>query len=142
MREYPMTLDNELLKGLTNNLFQQRGTAGLIECLNIDKEQNALAYFERATSFNDASKDWGSVTSSREFTDTRDVTINVKDFSSLQNVEGAMVYIDGVLKGTVDANGDITVIGLEVGGHSIRVEAAGYIGSAKDPLLNDVIVVS
>lgn len=41
-------------------------------------------------------------------------------------ITGADVYLDGVIVGTTDANGQISLMGMTYGNHTIKVVKYGY----------------
>jgi len=73
---------------------------------------------------------------------TRDITIHVADYIDATELETVSVYIDSVLKGTTDANGELDIDDVAVGGHALKLTKTGYLDSDADTLLNDYIVVT
>lgn len=141
MREYEVPLVEEFKKGLIPFSNRPRNAGGLTDCFNVFPDDEGIKSHEEIISLNSATKDWGVQESLVVSTDIRDVVINIKNYVDVNNIEGAMVYIDGVLRGTTDIDGELTVTDLSVGGHSLQVSEAGYIYSADDHLLNDYFVV-
>lgn len=142
MREYEHRLDKELIKGLKPYSNRPRNSEGLIECFNVVPYEEGVMSHAEVISPNDATKAWGAVMALPTNTTTRDITIHVTDLVSTGDVTGAMVYLDGVLEGTADVNGEVTILGVSLGGHSVKITAAGYLDSDTDALFNDYIVVT
>lgn len=142
MREYEHRLDKELIKGLKPYSNRPRNSEGLIECFNVVPYEEGVMSHTEVISPNDATKAWGATMVLPTNTTTRDITIHVTDLVSTGDVSGAMVYLDGVLEGTADANGEVTILGVSLGGHSVKITAAGYLDSDTDALFNDYIVVT
>jgi hypothetical protein len=71
----------------------------------------------------------------------RDVTINIKDYTSDVAVGDVEVYIDDVFRGTTDPFGNITLQDLQTGDHTLRFVASGYMASDEDELANDTFTV-
>jgi len=75
--------------------------------------------------------------------DTRDITINIQDYSSDVNLENASVYVDGSYKGTTDSDGNINLNNVAVGDHTLRMtKRPGYLDSDLDDLDNDTFTVT
>jgi len=75
-------------------------------------------------------------------TDPRSVTLTIYDYQTDAVVDGAAVYVDGTHRGVTDAAGQITVTGLLVGSHTLKVTKTGYVDSDLDALANDSFTVS
>lgn len=142
MREYEHRIEEEFKKGLKPFSNRPRNAEGLVECLNILPHDEGIKSHVSVVSMNDAGKDWGVASSLPTTTTTRDITLHISDFVDDTEVEGAMVYLDGVLEGTADVNGEVTITGVVLGGHSVKITAAGYVDSDADALFNDYIVVT
>ncbi|MFA5049123.1 MAG: hypothetical protein WC516_08920 [Patescibacteria group bacterium] len=71
----------------------------------------------------------------------RDVTINIKDYTSDVAVGDVEVYIDDVYRGTTDPLGNITLQDLQTGDHTLRLVASGYMSSDEDDLANETFTV-
>ena len=61
------------------------------------------------------------------------------DDTELQTVA---VYLDDVRKGNTDADGELDIANVSVGGHTLKLTKAGYDDSDADDLYNDYIVVT
>lgn len=142
MREYESSLTKEFLKGLIPISNRPRNAEGLFECLNIYPEGEGFVSHKTIYSLNDVDVNWGSQATLIEHATTRDYTISIKDYVSDDDLSGAMVYIDGALVGTTDVDGLLTVEGIAIGGHAIKITLAGYLDSDADALLNDYFVVT
>ena len=142
MREYEHRLDKELKKGLKPFSNRPRNSEGLVECFNVVPYEEGVMSHTEVVSLNDATKNWGAAMALPTNPTTRDITIRVTDLISTDEVLGAMVYLDEVLEGTADVDGEVVITGVTLGGHSVRIVAAGYIDSDADALFNDFIVVT
>jgi hypothetical protein len=141
MREFEVSLTEEIKKGLIPFSNRSRNLEGLSVCHNIEPFDEGMRTHEAVISLN-ANQDWGAEEALAAVVTTRTITIAIKDWVSEDDVVGAMVYIDGVLAGTADENGELTIVDIELGGHSIKITAAGYLDSDTDYLLNDYFVVT
>ena len=72
---------------------------------------------------------------------TRTVTIRVIDYVDAAELQTVTVYLDSVSKGNTDVNGELTITGVTVGGHVLKLTKAGYVDSDDDNLFNDYIFV-
>ena len=73
---------------------------------------------------------------------TANVVVIVKDFATEVIIPGASVYVDGSFKGYTNEDGEITLYGISVGDHAIKLLATGYLDSDEDALANDTFTVS
>jgi len=137
MKEFNYTLSEGIFKGLRRF---SHDSDNLVECHNLAPAEGGLDLHDYITSMNESASFGGTgfVTPS---TATRTITLNVSDFVDSSDVATATVYIDAVNKGTTDANGDITITGVEVGGHALKITKTGYTDSDADDLYNDFIMV-
>ena len=142
MKEYSFVFDEGLTKGLRRFSANPTNEPTLVELFNLAPSPLGLEAHETLTSLNEDDVSWGGIGTKAPVTDTREITIAIADYVDEDTViEGAEVYIDGELMGTTDENGELDVT-LTVGGHSLRVVAAGYVDSDEDDLLNDYFVVA
>jgi hypothetical protein len=74
--------------------------------------------------------------------DKKDISILVKDFATDVIIPNADVVVDGISRGSTDADGIITIIGISVGDHTIKITASNYLDSDEDELANDTFTVS
>jgi hypothetical protein len=71
-----------------------------------------------------------------------DITINITDYVSGVNLDGASVWIDGSYEGQTDTNGLLNVANVPVGDHTIKITKPGFQDSDQDNLANDTFTVS
>lgn len=142
MREYNFTFEEGLTKGLRRFSANPTNEQALVELHNLAPAEQGLETHETIVSMDADNIEWGGLGAKAAVTDTSDVTISIVDYvDENTEIEGASVYIDDVLMGTTDENGEIDLT-LTVGTHSIRVTAAGYVDSDEDDLINDYISVA
>jgi hypothetical protein len=72
---------------------------------------------------------------------TRTITIRVTDYVDATELQTVAVYLDSVSKGNTDANGELTIASVTVGGHELKLTKTGYVDSDDDNLFNDYIFV-
>ena len=94
------------------------------------------------TDLNATGVTWGGLGQWSAATTTRSITIRVTDYIDGTELQTVSVYIDNVLKGTTDANGELDVSDVETGGHTLKLTKTGYQDSDADVLLNDYIMVT
>jgi hypothetical protein len=141
MKEYTFTFKEGLTKGLRRFSNTPRNAQSLVELHNLAPSDLGIEPHEALISLDDTAA-FGGIGAKAAITNTSDITIAIQDYvDSSVDIAGASVYIDDVLVGTTDANGEIDLT-LTVGGHSIKVTAAGYVDSDTDDLLNDYFVVT
>ena len=140
MKEFVSSLDDELLVGLRAYANRPANSAGLSELYNLEPGAEGLEAHVPIVDL--GSVDWGVAVTLTPAATTRDITLIVKDYVSEDDVDGAMVTVDGVFAGTADINGELTIIGIAIGGHSIKIAKARYLDSDADFLLNDYFVVT
>lgn len=142
MKEFDYSFREGLLKGLRRFSTNPVNEEALVELHNLAPGDQGLEPHEALTSMDASGVTWGGLGEKAAAADTRDITISIVDYVDNDvDVVGASVYVDSVLVGTTDANGEVDVT-LSVGGHAIRVVAAGYVDSDSDDLLNDYFVVA
>jgi hypothetical protein len=142
MKEFEFNFDG-LNLGLVPYLHRPRNHKGLLECQNVMPMEEGLEIHEVFTDLNGDDVSWGGLGILTIPTFTRSVTINVSDYVGGANLQTVSVYIDGDLKGTTDANGNITVSGVAVGVHTLKLTKSGYQDSDEDNLAyNDILVVT
>ena len=73
--------------------------------------------------------------------ETRTITLNIKDYATDVAVSGASVIVDGSSRGTTDSEGNITITDISVGDHALKITASGYQSSDEDELANDTFTV-
>ena len=140
MREFNFKMKDTLFAGLRKFPNDQRRDEALVVCHNLAPAEKGLELHEYITSMNEAA-DFGGLGTSEASETTRTITINVADFITDDDLQTVTVFIDEVNKGTTDVNGLITIEGVTVGNHTIKMTKAGYTGSDVDTLTNDYIMV-
>ena len=142
MKEYEFTFQEGLTKGLRRHFTNPRNEQSLVECHNWRPTEAGLVTHEAVVSLNAASITWGGLGKWAAAGATRDITVHVTDYIDTTELQTVSVYIDTVLKGTTDANGDLDVDSVAVGGHTLKLTKTGYLDSDADTLLNEYIVVT
>lgn len=142
MRSMVLEIIEGLHRGLRNSEFNQRNVGGLVECHNVRPTEYGLEPYEEITSLNASGITWGGEGKFTGGTYSRAITIDVTDYVDDTALETVSVYIDDVLEGTTDANGELTIDNVAVGTHTIKLTKTGYTDSDADVLLNDLIVVT
>ena len=142
MREFPFTFKEGFVKGLRRFLANPINSEALVELHNLAPMVGGLEPHQVITSLDADSITWGGIGAKDAVSGTSDITIAIIDYVDEDDIEGASVYIDDVLVGVTDANGELDVTGVAVGGHSLKVTKTGYVDSDADDLLNDYFVVS
>jgi hypothetical protein len=139
MREFDLLLREELLGGLRREHWNPRTARGLTECHNIEPLEQGYRVHEYITDLNDSASFGDDF--APDSCGTRTVILNVNDYITTDDIEGVSVWMDDVLQGTTDGNGDITLTGVTIGAHSIRLTKTAYLDSDADDLANDWINV-
>lgn len=67
--------------------------------------------------------------------------ITVLDYSTNAALDGVTVYLNGVVKGTTDANGRVSLGNLLPGNYTLKMTKLGYFNSDEDGLNNDYFTV-
>jgi len=130
------------IDGLKKGLRKFRKDLGLVECHNAMPCEDGLSPHEVITSMNASGISWGGEGKLSAYSRLRDVTIEITDYISGVDLETVSVWVDGVLKGTTDASGELLVEDLALGGHTLKLTKTGYTDSDADTLLNDYFVVT
>lgn len=142
MKEFEFTFKEGLTKGLRRFTTGPREEQDLVECHHLVPTEKGLGLHEAVVDLNAASVTWGGLGKWTAADATRDITIHIADYIDAAELQTVSVYIDSVLKGTTDANGELDVDGVAVGGHTLKLTKTGYLDSDADTLLNDYIVVT
>jgi len=119
-----------------------RNDHSLVECYNLEprgKEEGPVIH-EVLTSLN-ATATWEGEGQKSASALTRNITIYVADYVAETDLATVAVYIDGVSKGNTDANGELDIADVAVGGHLLKLTKTGYTDSDADDLYNDFIMV-
>ena len=142
MKEFEFTFDEGLNKGLRRFSNNPRNSQSLVECHNLAPSEQGLALHEAVISLNATGVSWGGLGKWTDTSDLRDITLRISDYVSDVDLKDVSVYIDGVLKGTTDDDGELDIDDVETGGHVLLLTREDYITSSSDCLLNDYILVS
>ncbi len=142
MKEFEFTFQKGLASGLRKHRSNPRDNEALVECHNFRPTESGLQVHESVVDLNADDVAWGGLGKWSAAGATRDITIRITDYIDATELQNVSVYIDDVLKGTTDANGELDVDDVAVGGHSLKLTKTGYLDSDSDTLLNDYIVVS
>lgn len=141
MRQGEVNLTKALMKGLRRYEETGRGEDWLVECHNWAPAEGGLEPHDTLTSFGATGISWGGEGVYSPTGITRTITIRVTDYVDEEELSGVTVYIDGVSKGTTDANGELEITNVTVGGHELKMTKSGYLDSDADTLMNDYIHV-
>ena len=142
MRGFQYTFQEGLTGGLRRYSSNPRNKQSLVECHNAMPSDDGLRFHIDVTSLDADDIDWDSVHVSASAVGTANITISIKDFVTDVDLVGVSVYLDGALKGTTDALGDLDIAAVSIGIHSIRLTLVDYVDSNLDDLYNDYIVVT
>jgi len=82
-----------------------------------------------------------SITITASDAGTKDATLNISNWASSANVVGVTVDVDGEYVGDTDANGDISLPGIAVGDHTVKLTKDGYLQSDLDDIENSTFTV-
>jgi hypothetical protein len=85
--------------------------------------------------------EWGGQGQYTPTSITRTIVIRVTDYVDESELQTVTVYLDSVSKGDTDANGELSIAGVTVGGHELKLTKTGYVDSDDDTLYNDYIMV-
>ena len=142
MREAEVVFDKCFRQGLRRHYNSPRSEDELYECHNLMPTGKGLTVHEALTDLNSSGVTWGGLGKWSAAGATRDITIQVSDYIDASELQTVSVFLDTVLKGTTDADGELDIDDVAVGGHALKLTKAGYLDSDADELLNDYIVVS
>jgi len=142
MKEYEFTFQKGLTGGLRKHHSNPRNNEALVECHNLRPTEIGLEAHEAVVDLNASGITWGGLGKWSTAGATRDITIKITDYIDTTELETVTVWIDSVNKGATDANGELDIDDVAVGGHALKLTKTGYLDSDADTLLNDYIVVS
>lgn len=142
MKEFEFTFDKGLRLGLRTHYSNPRNEQALVECHNLMPTEKGIEGHKAITDLNATGVSWGGLGKWTAAAATRDITIHVSDYIDDSELQTVSVYIDDELQGTTDANGELDIDGVAVGGHTLKLTKTGYLDSDADTLLNDYIVVT
>jgi len=140
MKEFSVKFDG-LGKGLRPFESMPINTEVLVECYNLAPAEAGLEIHEILTDLNASGVSWDGEGQKAAASTTRTITIYVRDYVDTTDVATVSVYLDGSLEGTTDANGELDIADVAIGGHTLKLTKAGYTDSDADDLYNDYIMV-
>ena len=141
MKQGTAIIREALTHGLRRFSHAPRNSPGMFELHNLAPAEQGLEPHEEITPINESGVSWGGEGKYTASSTTRTITIRVTDYVSDAELESVTVYLDGILKGTTDANGELDIASVTVGGHELKLTKAGYTDSDADNLFNDYIMV-
>lgn len=142
MKEFPFTFKEGFTRGLRRFDTNPINSQSLTELHNMAPDVGGLTPHQLVISLNATGVAWGGVGAKASAVILRDITISIKAYVDDSDIANASVYIDDVYVGVTDADGEINVSDVTVGGHALKVTATGYVDSDDDDLLNDYFVVA
>ena len=128
-------------KGLRPFSSNPRNSDFAVELYNLAPAELGLEGHEQIQDLTVAGVEWNGQGQYTPTAITRTITIRVTDYVDSSELETVSVYLDTVLKGTTDANGEISIASVTVGGHELKLTKTGYTDSDADTLYNDYIFV-
>ena len=141
MKQGEVDLTEFMKKGLRRFEESGRNSKWLLECHNWAPAEDGLEPHETLTLLGASGVSWGGQGQYTPETIVRDITIRVTDYVDDDELSGVTVYLDGVSQGTTDANGEIDINTVTVGGHELKLTKTGYLDSDTDTLFNDYIMI-
>lgn len=128
-------------KGLRPYTNNPRNSDFAVELFNLAPAELGLVEHEQIQDITVAGVEWNGQGQYTPTAITRTITIRVTDYVDITELETVSVYLDTVLKGTTDANGELSIASVAVGGHDLKLTKTGYTDSDADDLFNDYIFV-
>ena len=141
MKQGELDLTKILKRGLRRFAVSPRNSMWLLECHNWAPAEDGVEPHETVVSLGASGVAWGGEGQYVQESIVRDITIRVTDYVDDDEVVTVAVYLDTILQGTTDSNGEIDISTVTVGGHELKLTKAGYIDSDADTLFNDYIMV-
>jgi len=141
MRQGEVDLSPVLKRGLRRFEVSPRGSLWLLECHNLAPAEEGIEPHETVISLGASGIAWGGEGAYSSASIVRDITIRITDYVDDSELETVTVYLDGVSQGTTDANGEIDISTVTVGGHELKLTKTGYQDSDADTIFNDYIMV-
>lgn len=141
MRPFEKDLSKCLSGGLRKFRESPRNTQEMLVLHNLAPLDGGLWPHEDILDMGGSGITWGGQGQYTPTTISRSVTIRVTDYVDATELATVSVYLDTVLKGTTDANGELNIPGVTVGGHVLKLVKTGYLDSDDDTLFNDFIMV-
>jgi hypothetical protein len=128
-------------KGLRPYTNNPRNSDYAVELFNLAPAELGLEAHEEIQDVTVTGVQWNGQGQYTPSSITRTITIRVTDYVDTTELSGVSVYLDTVLKGTTDVNGEISIASVTVGGHDLKMTKSGYTDSDTDDLVNDYIFV-
>ena len=128
-------------KGLRPYPTNPRNSQFCVELFNLAPAELGLEGHEEITDLAASDIEWNGQGHYTPSAVTRTITVRVTDYVDSSELETVSVYLDTVLKGTTDANGELSIASVSVGGHVLKLTKSGYTDSDNDTLFNDYIFV-
>jgi len=128
-------------KGLRPHPTNPRNSEYCVELFNLMPAELGLEAHEEIQDITTTDIEWNGQGYYTPASVVRDLIIRVSDYVDDEELQTVSVYIDDVLKGTTDANGELVISNVLVGGHTLRFTKANYTDSEDDDLFNDYMFV-
>ena len=118
-----------------------RNSGELDECMNLMPMERGLEAHDPVIDLNATGVTWEGMGKLDRPMEDDTLTINVLSLVFLEVLDGVTVYLDGVSEGTTDTDGNISIAGVTVGIHDLKLTLAGLDDSDDDVVYNDYIIV-
>ena len=128
-------------KGLRPFSMNPRNSDFATELYNLAPAELGLESHDQIHDITVSGVEWNGAGQYTPSAITRTITIRVTDYVDASELQTVSVYLDTVLKGTTDTTGELSIAGVTVGGHELKLTKTGYIDSDDDTLYNDYIFV-
>lgn len=128
-------------KGLRPYNTNPRNSEYCVELFNLAPAESGLEAHDQIWDITQSNVEWEGEGSYTPSSITRTITIRVTDYVDATELAGVSVYLDSVLQGATDANGEISIADVTVGGHELKLTKAAYLDSDADDIYNDYIFV-
>ena len=128
-------------KGLRPYTNNPRNSDYAVELFNLAPAEMGLEAHEEIQDITVSGYLWNGQGQYTPSAITRTITIRVTDYADTSELVGVSVYLDTTLQGTTDADGELSIAGVAVGGHDLKLTKSGYTDSDADDLFNDYIFV-
>ena len=141
MKQATMTIEKALRNGLRRYSNNPRNVPGLTECFNLAPGEQGLEEHETITSLGATGVSWGGEGVYSAGAVTRTITIRVTDYVDDSELQTVAVTLDGVGKGNTNADGELSIGDVTIGGHELKLTKTGYVDSDLDTIFNDNIMI-
>jgi hypothetical protein len=128
-------------KGLRPHPTNPRNSEYCTELYNLAPAELGLEGHEEIQDITIAGIDWKGQGQYTPTAITRTITVRVTDYVDDTELATVSVYLDSVLMGTTDVNGELSIADVLVGGRVLKLVKTGYVDSDDDTLYNDYIFV-